>query len=62
MPAVIFPYGTDIDLAGTAAEPGPDVTGLEVGAVVVAMLPVDSAGAAAEYVLAAAGAPDGAPA
>ncbi|MGW7705673.1 NADP-dependent oxidoreductase [Streptomyces sp. NPDC054771] len=47
-----LPYVPGIDLAGTVAELGADVTGLEVGDRVVAMLPLASAGGAAEYVLA----------
>ncbi len=49
---ITFPYVPGIDLAGTVAELGPDVTGLKAGDQVVAMLPLDSAGGAAEYVLA----------
>ncbi|MEU1378051.1 NADP-dependent oxidoreductase [Streptomyces triculaminicus] len=49
---IALPYVPGIDLAGTVAGLGPEVTGLEVGDRVVAMLPLDSAGAAAEYVLA----------
>ncbi|MDT0443313.1 NADP-dependent oxidoreductase [Streptomyces sp. DSM 41886] len=49
---ITLPYVPGIDLAGTVAELGADVTGLEAGDRVVAMLPLDSAGAAAEYVLA----------
>ncbi|WP_447035593.1 NADP-dependent oxidoreductase [Streptomyces sp. DSM 118878] len=49
---ITFPYVPGIDLAGTVAELGADVTGFEVGDRVVAMLPLDSAGASAEYVLA----------
>jgi NADPH:quinone reductase-like Zn-dependent oxidoreductase len=49
---ITLPYVPGIDLAGTVAELGADVTGLEVGDRVVAMLPLDSAGGAAEYVLA----------
>ncbi|WP_234431355.1 NADP-dependent oxidoreductase [Streptomyces sp. NRRL F-5053] len=52
---ITFPYVTGIDLAGTVAGRGPDVTGWELGAPVVAMLPLDSAGGAAEYVLVPAG-------
>ncbi|MEV7425964.1 MULTISPECIES: NADP-dependent oxidoreductase [unclassified Streptomyces] len=52
---ITLPYVPGIDLAGTVAELGADVTGLEVGDRVVAMLPLDSAGGAAEYVLAPAG-------
>ncbi|MDT0268784.1 NADP-dependent oxidoreductase [Streptomyces sp. DSM 44915] len=47
-----LPYVPGIDLAGTVAELGADVTGLAVGDPVVAMLPLDSAGGAAEYALA----------
>ncbi|MET8901699.1 NADP-dependent oxidoreductase [Streptomyces sp. NPDC004538] len=49
---IALPYVPGIDLAGTVAELGAGVTGLEVGDRVVAMLPLDSAGGAAEYVLA----------
>lgn len=49
---ISLPYVPGIDLAGTIAELGADVTGLEVGDRVVAMLPLDSAGGAAEYVVA----------
>ncbi|WP_234386279.1 NADP-dependent oxidoreductase [Streptomyces sp. ERV7] len=49
---IALPYVPGIDLAGTVAGLGPQVTGLKVGDRVVAMLPLDSAGAAAEYVLA----------
>lgn len=52
---VALPYVPGIDLAGTVAELGTGVTGLEVGDRVVAMLPLDSAGGAAEYALAPAG-------
>ncbi|MEZ0110487.1 NADPH:quinone reductase-like Zn-dependent oxidoreductase [Catenulispora sp. EB89] len=48
---IALPHVPGIDLAGTVAELGADVTGLEVGDKVVAMLPLDSAGGAAEYVL-----------
>ncbi|MEU5288905.1 NADP-dependent oxidoreductase [Streptomyces sp. NPDC020755] len=48
---ISFPYVPGLDLAGTVAELGADVTGPEVGDRVVAMLPLDSAGGAAEYVL-----------
>ncbi|WP_435175892.1 NADP-dependent oxidoreductase [Actinacidiphila sp. bgisy145] len=44
-----LPYVTGIDLAGTITELGAGVTGLEVGDHVVAMLPLDTAGGAAEY-------------
>ncbi|MFD7718167.1 NADP-dependent oxidoreductase [Streptomyces sp. NPDC059814] len=49
---IALPYVPGIDLAGTVAELGADVAGLEIGDRVVAMLPLDSAGGAAEYVLA----------
>ncbi|GAA2461733.1 NADP-dependent oxidoreductase [Streptomyces pulveraceus] len=52
---ITLPYVPGIDLAGTVAELGADVTGLEAGDRVVAMLPLDSAGGAAEYALAPAG-------
>jgi NADPH:quinone reductase-like Zn-dependent oxidoreductase len=45
---ITLPYVPGIDLAGTVAELGADVIGLEVGDRVVAMLPLDSAGGAAE--------------
>jgi NADPH:quinone reductase-like Zn-dependent oxidoreductase len=48
---IALPYVPGIDLAGTVTELGTDVTDLEVGDPVVAMLPLDSAGGAAEYVL-----------
>ncbi|GAA3858954.1 NADP-dependent oxidoreductase [Streptomyces sedi] len=49
---IALPYVPGIDLAGTVAELGAGVTGLDVGDRVVAMLPLDSAGGAAEYALA----------
>ncbi|MES9510370.1 NADP-dependent oxidoreductase [Streptomyces sp. NPDC000609] len=49
---ITLPYVPGIDLAGTVAELGADVTGPEAGDRIVAMLPLDSAGGAAEYVLA----------
>jgi NADPH:quinone reductase-like Zn-dependent oxidoreductase len=52
---ITLPYVPGIDLAGTVAELGSDVSGPEVGDRVVAMLPLDSAGGAAEYVLVPAG-------
>lgn len=52
---IALPYVTGIDLAGTVAELGAGVTGFAVGDPVVAMLPLDSAGGAAEYALAPAG-------
>lgn len=51
---ITLPYVPGIDLAGTVAELGADVTGPEVGDRVVAMLPLDSAGGAAEYAIVAA--------
>ncbi|MEY9844611.1 NADP-dependent oxidoreductase [Streptacidiphilus sp. MAP5-3] len=48
---ITLPYVPGIDLAGTVAELGADVTGLEIGDRVLAMLPLDTAGGAAEYVL-----------
>ncbi|RKS08756.1 NADPH:quinone reductase-like Zn-dependent oxidoreductase [Nocardiopsis sp. Huas11] len=48
---ITLPYVPGIDLAGTIAELGPDVRNLGVGDRVVAMLPLGSAGGAAEYVL-----------
>ncbi|MEU1981032.1 NADP-dependent oxidoreductase [Nocardia sp. NPDC019395] len=48
---ISLPYVPGIDLAGTVAELGAEVTGVEVGDRVVAMLPLDSAGAAAEFAL-----------
>lgn len=47
---IALPYVPGIDLAGTVDELGADVTGFQVGDQVVAMLPLDSAGGAAEYV------------
>ena len=49
---ITFPHTPGIDLSGTVAELGAEVVGrLAVGDRVVAMLPLDSAGGAAEYVL-----------
>jgi NADPH:quinone reductase-like Zn-dependent oxidoreductase len=48
---ITLPYVPGIDLAGTVAELGTDVTGPRVGDRVVAMLPLDAAGGAAEYAL-----------
>ena len=48
---ITFPHVPGLDLAGTVVELGADVTGVEVGDRVVAMLPLDSAGGAAEYAL-----------
>ncbi|GAA3367826.1 NADP-dependent oxidoreductase [Streptomyces antimycoticus] len=49
---IALPHVPGIDLAGTVAELGAGVTGVEVGDRIVAMLPLDAVGAAAEYVLA----------
>ncbi|MFE5330401.1 NADP-dependent oxidoreductase [Embleya sp. NPDC056575] len=48
---ISLPYVPGIDLAGTVAELGPDVRGFAVGDRVVAMLPLDRAGGAAEFAL-----------
>jgi len=48
---MVLPYVPGIDLAGTVVELGPGVTGPGVGDPVVAMLPLDTAGGAAEYAL-----------
>ncbi|MFJ8598882.1 NADP-dependent oxidoreductase [Streptomyces shenzhenensis] len=47
-----LPHVPGIDAAGTVAELGEGVEGWSVGAAVVAFLPMNAAGAAAEYVLA----------
>ncbi|MFE9064733.1 NADP-dependent oxidoreductase [Streptomyces violaceusniger] len=49
---IALPHVPGIDLAGTVAELGAGVSGVAVGDRVVAMLPLDAEGAAAEYVLA----------
>lgn len=49
---ITFPHVPGIDVAGTVAELGGGVTGWNVGDAVVALLPMDADGAAAEYVLA----------
>ncbi|MFD1933390.1 MULTISPECIES: NADP-dependent oxidoreductase [Nonomuraea] len=49
---LVFPHVPGIDVAGTVAELGPDVTGWSAGDAVVAFLPMSAPGAAAEYVLA----------
>ncbi|MDQ0808535.1 NADPH:quinone reductase-like Zn-dependent oxidoreductase [Streptomyces sp. B3I7] len=51
---ISLPYVPGIDLAGTVEELGAGVTGFQVGDQVVAMLPLDSAGGAAEYAAVAA--------
>ncbi|WP_405151352.1 NADP-dependent oxidoreductase [Nocardia salmonicida] len=48
---IALPYVPGIDLAGTVVELGTDVTSWAVGDRVVAMLPLDSAGGAAEFAL-----------
>jgi NADPH:quinone reductase-like Zn-dependent oxidoreductase len=48
---ISLPYVPGIDVAGTVAELGADVVGPQVGDRIVAMLPLDSAGGAAEYVV-----------
>lgn len=50
--AITFPHIPGIDVAGTIAELGDDVQGWNVGDAVVALLPLDADGAAAEYALA----------
>ena len=50
--AITFPHVPGIDVAGTIAEVGDDVQGWNVGDAVVALLPLDADGAAAEYALA----------
>jgi NADPH:quinone reductase-like Zn-dependent oxidoreductase len=50
--AITFPHVPGIDVAGTVAELGEDVQGWNVGDAVVALLPLDADGAAAEYALA----------
>ncbi|WAP56716.1 NADP-dependent oxidoreductase [Streptomyces sp. S465] len=47
---IALPYVPGIDLAGTVDELGAGVSDVQVGDRVVAMLPLDSAGGAAEYV------------
>ncbi|MGH3639113.1 MAG: NADP-dependent oxidoreductase [Mycobacterium sp.] len=49
---ITFPHVPGIDVAGTIAERGEDVQGWNVGDTVVALLPLDADGAAAEYALA----------
>src|SRR4051794_18882692 len=49
---ITFPHVPGIDVAGTIAELGDDVSGWQVGDAVVGLLPMVTPGAAAEYVLA----------
>ncbi|CDO08187.1 NADP-dependent oxidoreductase [Mycolicibacterium cosmeticum] len=48
---VSFPHIPGVDVAGTIAEIGADVNGWHIGDAVVAFLPLDADGAAAEYAL-----------
>lgn len=50
--AIAFPHIPGVDVAGTIAELGTGVEGWSVGDAVVAMLPLDADGAAAEYAVA----------
>ena len=50
--AITFPHVPGVDVAGTIAELGNGVSGWKVGDAVLALLPMDADGAAAEYVLA----------
>lgn len=50
--AITFPHVPGVDVAGTIAEVGADVAGWNVGDAVVAFLPLDADGAAAQYALA----------
>lgn len=59
--AVALPHVPGIDVAGTISELGAGVTGWAVGDAVVALLPLDADGAAADYVVAPAEALTGAP-
>ena len=49
---ISFPHIPGVDVAGTIAEIGQDVQGWNVGDAVVAFLPLDADGAAAEYAIA----------
>lgn len=49
--AIDFPHIPGIDVAGTIAEVGANVDGWNVGDAVIAMLPLDADGAAAQYAL-----------
>ena len=52
--AIAFPHTPGVDVSGTVAEIGAGVGGWNVGDAVVAFLPLDADGAAAQYALAAA--------
>ncbi|KAA0098756.1 NADP-dependent oxidoreductase [Mycolicibacterium sp. P1-18] len=52
--AIAFPHTPGVDVSGTVAEIGAGVQGWNVGDAVVALLPLDADGAAAQYALAAA--------
>jgi NADPH:quinone reductase-like Zn-dependent oxidoreductase len=49
---ISFPHTPGVDVSGTIAEIGADVQGWNVGDAVIAFLPLDADGAAAEYALA----------
>lgn len=49
---IAFPHTPGVDVSGTIAEVGEDVQGWNIGDAVVAFLPLDADGAAAEYALA----------
>jgi len=49
-----FPHTPGIDVAGTVADVGPDVTGIQFGDRVVGLLPMTDNGSAADFVLASA--------
>lgn len=59
--AITLPHIPGIDVAGTVAALGEDVPGWQLGDAVVALLPMESDGAAADYVLAPADALAAAP-
>ncbi|POM25618.1 Zinc-type alcohol dehydrogenase-like protein [Actinomadura rubteroloni] len=48
--ALELPHVPNVDLAGTVAEVGADVTGWAIGAAVVAYIPITASGAAADFV------------
>ena len=48
---ISLPHVPGLDVSGVVAELGNDVTGPQIGDRIVAMLPLDATGAAAEYVL-----------